>query len=84
MKTTPWIAAVVMVFLPALSAQTLLKDTGRQLGKGAKAAGKAAGKVSGVGLKKAGRASRAGGKKAAHFSAKKVNQGSAKLEEKTR
>ena len=79
--TRTFILLVVMLSsLATISAQTLLKDTGR----GIVTAGKAAGRVTGKAAKKAGRVTGTGAKKAVNFSARKVNQGSEKLEEKTR
>lgn len=74
--------AVIVLFiaLPGIYAQTLLKDTGRGLAN----VGKAAGRLTGKAAVQAGRATKTGGKKAAHYSARKVNQGTAKLEDKTK
>jgi len=80
MVRTFWLAVVLLIGMPLVHAQTLLKDTGR----GIVNAGKAAGRLTGKAAVKAGHASASGGKKAANFSARKVSQGTAKLEEKTR
>lgn len=80
MTRTFILTVVALGGLSAAQAQTLMKDTGR----GIVNAGKIVGRATGKAAKKAGRVTGTGAKKAVNFSARKVNQGSEKLEEKTR